>query len=144
MDAVAGLKREFGDAFLGLLLFGSHARWEENQRSDVDVLVVFRGLHGLKVRSKAYEILAEHIRKPLTLVDIDILDFDREDLEVTPLLLNVLYDGIIVYDEAGILGELKKKVLKLIKKARLKRYRTPDGKYGWVREDGKPIEPVEA
>ena len=75
---------------------------------------------------------------------MDLADISRDDLEVTPLLLNALYDGVIVYDRFGVLERLKLKTIELIRKANLMRYRTPDGKYGWKRANGKPIEAVEA
>jgi len=31
----------------------------------------------------------------------------------------------------------------MIRKYKLERYRTPDGKYGWARSDGRPIAEVE-
>lgn len=137
------LKSALGDAYAGLMLFGSWARGEAEEGSDVDVLVVLRGVGGLRVRGEVYSVLAKHVGKPLTLVDVDLDEVSRGDLEVTPLLLNTLYDGIVVYDEFGVLGSLKRKVVELVEKARLVRYRTPDGKYGWKRADGKPLEAVE-
>jgi len=137
------LKRVFGDRFVGLMLFGSYARGEASEGSDVDVLVVLRGLRGFRVRSEIYKVISEHVGKPLTLIDLSLEELLRDDLEVTPLLLNALYDGIIIYDETGILEKLKGKVLELISKAQLVRYKTPDGKYGWKRVDGKPLEVVE-
>jgi len=83
--------------------------------------------------------LAKHVGKPLTLVQADLSDLVRGDLEITPLLLNALYDGIVIYDELGVLRGLQSMVAELVKKAGLERYRTPDGKYGWKRSDGKPI-----
>jgi len=143
-SASKNLEEAFGEAYVGLLLFGSYARGEASDRSDVDVLVVMRGLKGLKVRGDVYGILAKHVGRPLTLIDVDLADISRDDLEVTPLLLNALYDGVIVYDGFGVLERLKLKTIELIRKANLVRYRTPDGKYGWKRANGKPIEAVEA
>jgi len=143
-SASKNLKEAFGEAYVGLLLFGSYARGEASDGSDVDVLVVMRGLKGLKVRGDVYSILAKHVGRPLTLIDVDLADISRDDLEVTPLLLNALYDGVIVYGRFGVLERLKLKTIELIRKANLMRYRTPDGKYGWKRANGKPIEAVEA
>lgn len=137
------LKRVFGDRFVGLMLFGSHVRGEASEESDVDVLVVLRDLKGLKARSEVYGILAEYVKKPVTLVDIELEEISKRDLDATPLLINILYDGLIIYDELGILRRLKDDIFRLVKKARLVRYRTPDGKYGWKRADGKPLEVVE-
>ena len=137
------LKRVLGGKFVGLMLFGSHARGEASGESDVDVFVVLRGLSGLKARSEIYSILAEHVKKPVTLVDVDLGEVCKRGLEASSLLINVLYDGLIIYDELGVLRRLKEDALRLVEKARLVRYRTPDGKYGWKRVDGKPLEVVE-
>ncbi|RLE89482.1 MAG: nucleotidyltransferase domain-containing protein [Thermoprotei archaeon] len=141
--ASKNLKKALGDRFVGLMLFGSYARGEASEESDVDVLVVLRGLEGFKARSEIYSILAEHIKKPVTLIDVELEEVSKKELEVTPLLLNILYDGQIIYDESGILRRLKDNAFKLVKKAQLVRYRTPNGKYGWKRADGKPLEVVE-
>lgn len=45
----------------------------------------------------------------------------------------------MVCDEDGSLREFKNSVLSFIKRAGLVRYRTTDGKYGWRREDDKPV-----
>lgn len=142
-SASEDLKSEFRDSFTGLLFFGSHVRGEARKDSDVDLLVVLKGLKGMEVRSKIYNIIADHVRKPLTLIDVDMKDITSEELVITPLLMNALYDGIIIYDESKILAKLKSKVRELIRKAGLIRYRTPDGKYGWKRRDEKPLEAVE-
>ena len=142
-QASRDLKRVFGSRFVGLMLFGSYARGEASEDSDVDVFIILDGLRGLKVRSEIYSILAKYVRKPITLIDIELKDISREDLEVTPLLINIFYDGLIIYDEQGILKRLKSNIIKLIRKAQLVRYKTPDGKYGWKRIDGRPLEVVE-
>lgn len=142
-EASNDLKNILGDGFAGLMLFGSYARGEAGERSDVDILVVLKGLKGVGVRRRVYEAVAERVRRPLTLIDIDLNDLTSENISVTPLLLNALYDGIIIYDESGALARLKSKVGELIEEAKLVRYRTPDGKYGWRRGDGGPLEAVE-
>lgn len=142
-SASKDLKQAFGVSFAGLMLFGSYARGEASGESDVDVLVVMRGLRGFRVRGEVYGIIAKHAGRPITLIDVDLAELMRDDLEVTPLFLNAFYDGVIVYDESGVLRDLKSKVYKLIEKAGLVRYRTPDGKYGWKRVDNKRLEAVE-
>jgi len=52
-SASKDLRQVFGEAFTGLLLFGSYPRGEASEESDVDVLVVIRGLSGLGVRGRS-------------------------------------------------------------------------------------------
>jgi len=133
----------FGERFVGLALFGSWARGEAREDSDVDVFVVLRDAGGMAVRSKVYSVIARRVRKPLTLVDIRLKDLLRDDLELTPLLVNVVADAIVIHDEGDILKSFVRKGRQLIRKAGLIRYRTPDGKYGWMRSDRKPLSTVE-
>lgn len=140
--ASTALIEELGDSFTGLMLFGSWARLEAREDSDVDVLVIVRGPRSMELRSKIYAVISSFVKKPLTLIDVSLEDLMRKDLELTPLLLNSLYDGIIIYDPYKTLSKLKKKTFKLIEIADLVRYRTHDGKYGWMRRNGKPLKPV--
>jgi len=133
------LVEEFKDEFLGLALFGSWARKEADEKSDVDVLVILRSIGGFDVRGRIYTILSENVKKPLTLVDVRVDEiFDRE-YEVTPLMLNILYDGVVIHDPEDILKKLIESCRVLINKASLERYRSLDGKYGWRRIDGDPL-----
>jgi len=97
----------------------------------------------MAVRSKVYSVIARRVRKPLTLVDVRLKDLLRDDLELTPLLVNVVADAIVIHDEGDILKSFVRKGRRLIRKAGLIRYRTPDGKYGWMRSDRKPLSTVE-
>jgi len=68
----------FGERFVELALFGSWARGEAREDSDVDVFVVLRDAGGMAVRSKVYSVIARRVRKPLTLVDVRLKDLLRE------------------------------------------------------------------
>ena len=141
-ECAAELERLLGAEFLGLVLFGSWARGEAREDSDVDVLVVLRSLRGVEVRALVYKVVAERVRRAVTLVDARADELFKEGLELTPLLLNALVDGIVVCDKTGKLSELAAKARRLVEEAGLTRYRTPDGKYGWKRRDGQPLAPT--
>ena len=83
------------------------------------------------------------LRKPITLISMRLDDLLNEDLELTPLLINLVADAIIIHDEDDVLKSFVKRGRILIEKANLIRYRTPDDKYGWKRRDMKPLIPVE-
>jgi predicted nucleotidyltransferase len=143
---VEGLKRccylleeLLNDEFLGLILFGSWARGEGREGSDVDVFIVLKSLGGMEVRSRVYKVISECVNKPITLVDVRVDELFKDEVELTPLLLNILADGVVIYDKTGRLGELKLRLREFIESVGLERYRTPDGRYGWRRRDGKPL-----
>ena len=142
-EAAEELSNVLGEEFVGMALFGSHARSEARPDSDVDVLVVLRSIKGVEVRSKIYNIVSRHVRRAVTLVDLRLSDVSGKVLELTPLLLNVLNDAVIVYDREGVLKLLIDKCKELIRKGNLVRYRTPNGKYGWKRADNRPLGTVE-
>ncbi len=134
--ACKDLETEFGNEFLGLMLFGSWARGEANERSDVDVLILFNTLRGFEVRVRAYEVLRRFVDRDITLIDMR-----RHELSgrLTALAINIAWDGIVICDKYGDLTRFKDSVIKFVKDEGLVRYRTADGKYGWVRADGKPM-----
>jgi predicted nucleotidyltransferase len=133
------LANVFKDEFIGLILFGSWARGEAKADSDIDLLIVFKSLKGFDIRAIAYSIIAKQVKMPLTLVDIRLSELVSNDYELTPLMLNILYDGIIIWDKYGLLKDFVEKGRRLIEKMKLVRYKTQDGKYGWKRIDEKPI-----
>jgi len=137
------LSEVLGDEFVSMALFGSWARREAGPDSDVDVLVVLRSIKGMEVRSKIYSIIAKHVKRAVTLVDLRLSEVSGREVELTPLLLNILSDAVIIRDEEDTLKALIEKCKKLIRRANLVRYRTPDGKYGWKRADGKRLEAVD-
>jgi len=141
-EACEELSRLLGEELVGLALFGSWARGEAGEESDVDVLVVLRSLRGMDIRSTTYRTIARHVKRALTLVDVRLDEITGDDVVLTPLLINVVADAVVVWDPSGVLSEFVEKGRELIRKAGLVRYRTPDGKYGWKREDGRPLEPV--
>ena len=134
--ACRGLEGEFGGEFLGLMLFGSWARGEAREDSDVDLLILFNTLRGLEARARAYEVLRRFIRRDITLIDMR-----RDELRgrLTALAINMAWDGVIICDKHGYLRQFKESVARFIESEGLIRYRTRDGKYGWVRADGKPM-----
>jgi predicted nucleotidyltransferase len=134
-EACRELAGRFGEKLRGLVLFGSWAREEAGDFSDVDVLVVVDGIpSGRSRRFQLYNIIRKHVGRDVTLIDMDGRELLREDLEVTPLLLNIAYDGVVLYDRDGKLTALLKTVKKLIEKAGLKRYKLKNGSYGWKGE----------
>ena len=134
--ACRDLEAEFGNEFLGLMLFGSWARGEAREDSDVDLLILFNTLRGLEVRARAYEVLKRFIKRDITLIDMR-----RNELRgrLTALAINMAWDGIIICDKNGDLRQFKESVIRFIESEGLVRYRTRDGKYGWMRADGKPM-----
>jgi len=104
---------------------------------------LLKSLKSAEARALVYKVVARRVGRAVTLVDARADELFKDCLELTPLLLNILVDGIVIYDKTGRLAELAAKTRQLVAKAGLTRYKTPNGKYGWKRRDGKPLEPVQ-
>jgi|SRR3954471_3656443 predicted nucleotidyltransferase len=64
------LRRLFGDRLVDVRLFGSFARGEANEDSDVDVLVLVQGLTDLEIGLAAGEVAAVIARTGLPLAPL--------------------------------------------------------------------------
>ena len=141
-EASEALRAQYGDRIVAVGLFGSVARGEAGERSDVDVLVVVRDWPGgLERRRQLYKILHSYLGGDVTLIDVDYgvaveLAEGRRPLYST--MLNILYDCVIVYDPEGVLARLKKAVLRVVEEHGL--IRVKHGRaYYWARRDGRPL-----
>ena len=132
-DRLRGLKESYIKA---VVMFGSGARGESGERSDVDLLVLHEGceVEDLVVRRRdLYNLVREAVGEEfedVTVVDMELERFLKPS-EITALLLNVYWDAVVVYDKTetlrGFLGHVREKILK----SGLKRVR--DGRaYYWV------------
>ena len=119
-----------------VLLFGSRARGESGERSDVDLLILHEGC-GIKDavirRRHLYNLLREALGEEfedITVVDME-LDVFLKPVEISSLLLNVYWDAVVVYDETGAVESFLKRVREKIVKSGLKRVRSGRA-YHWV------------
>jgi len=121
------LKNEF---VAGVILFGSVARGEESERSDVDLLVLWEGLDvdAKKRHVYVYRIVSQYFPSSvkLTVLDMEYSSFLRVR-KLTPLLLNIIYDGVVLYDKYGLLEKFLSKVREELKAKGVKRVKL--GKY---------------
>ncbi|MBS7609591.1 nucleotidyltransferase domain-containing protein [Candidatus Bathyarchaeota archaeon] len=127
-----------------ILVFGSKARGESGERSDVDLLVLHEGCRikdPVMRRRHLYNLLVEALGEEfggITLVDME-LDVFLKPVEISSLLLNIYCDAIVVYDETGIVESFLKDIKGGIVRSGLKRVR--DGKsYYWILP--KPLKEV--
>ncbi len=89
------LRQIYGERFKSLILYGSHARGEATNDSDIDVVVVIEGLRNpARELSKLSGVVSRISLKYDTLISlcpISPVDFEHRD---SPLLLNVRREGV--------------------------------------------------
>lgn len=128
-----------------VLLFGSVARGEACGRSDVDLLVLHEGMpiRDLVCRRRyLYRLIMDRVGDvydAVTLIDMELQEFMKPG-RVTPLLLNIYWDAVIVLDRTCEIEQFLEYVRRRIREVGL--VRVKDGKaYYWVLPE--PIRRVE-
>ena len=134
-----------------IILFGSLARGEERKRSDIDLIVVSDSFpDSYSARLDMLRPILRKVQHSSSYADLvrngyrlkfSPVPYKPEDLNDTPpLLLDVVEDGVIIYDDGLMtrkLSDLKEKLRSLGSK----RIRTKSGKWYWVlKPDIKPGE----
>jgi len=138
-----------------VILFGSVARGDADEGSDVDLLIISEGFKGSfgerfqpfqeidkelmelesrkELRRKGYGTLISPI--PLTPKEVE---------SNPPIMLDILTDGIILYDKGGFIKSHLTKLEKKLKALKAKKVRLSGGKWYWdLKPDYKFGEVVE-
>jgi len=103
------------DFITGIILFGSIARNEENEKSDIDLLILWENLKVEDSYSYIYKIFSKRFPyKSLTIIDMEYSSFFNIK-KATPLYLNIIWDGFIIYDKHGKLHDFISKIRKELK-----------------------------
>ena len=134
---VKSLMKGLGDHLVAVALFGSRARGEADEKSDIDLFIVVKDILKDDVVNRRLAIYrALSTARAKLWRDTSIIDVDEEDLKrgkLTPLLINIARDAIILYDREKYTTQLFKRINDALEDAELIRYRLRDGSYGWKR-----------
>ena len=87
---------EFGNA--EVLLFGSHARADAGEESDIDILVILDKEVNLKVKEAIYDIAYELSLEHGVVLDVSVYsraEWDRYK-GVLPFIINVESEGVLI------------------------------------------------
>jgi len=148
------LKQHFGGKLYSICLFGSVARGCASCESDIDVLVVAEGLPddvGMRLNetnyihqnlkgTAAYRSLRAHGKGSLI---SDLLFTPDEIKRHPPILLDIVEDGILLYDKDDYLRNVLRAIQETLTKLGSRRVVTERGSYYWVlKPDIKPGEIV--
>ncbi|MGH7390128.1 MAG: nucleotidyltransferase domain-containing protein [Candidatus Rokuibacteriota bacterium] len=139
------LKGRFGADLVSVVLFGSRARGEAKPESDIDMLIVVRGLPRNRFeRYGGVRALAEEVSETFAAAVTPILLTPEEAQHVKPYYLGMLSGHVILYDRdaffAGVLDRLRRRLAEL----GARRYVDEDGYEYWdLKPDWKPGDVVE-
>lgn len=93
---VAMTRETFGAALLRLTLFGSRARGDADEYSDVDVLVVLKHVDGV-IKRKVLDLAGDVFVATAVVISPVVYDearFARESSEQRPLVASIAREGI--------------------------------------------------
>ncbi|MBB5253552.1 nucleotidyltransferase domain-containing protein [Sulfurisphaera ohwakuensis] len=120
------MREEFKDDLISIVLYGSVARGDNRNDSDVDLLIVMNNLpkDSMLKRIRLFETrvedklnLDEYWNKGYYISLSPILKTPDEAEKISPLYLDMVYDAVILYDKdqffTRILEKLKEKLREL-------------------------------
>jgi len=127
----------------GIILFGSVARGEPRGRSDLDLLILWEGVD-LPLRERYimfYKLAARYfmVGKDLTVLD---MEYDRfiNSRRLTPLLLNIISDAVVLYDKYDRVSSFVSEARERLAKTGLKRVKRGRFYYWILPKPGAVVE----
>ncbi len=136
------LKEKYGDRLISICLFGSIARGDFNSNSDIDVLIIIKGFSSdLDSRiSELFEIKRK-LRRSIEYKNLLKNNMPRMISEIVftpdevsrhpPILLDIIIDGVIVYDKNDFLRKELEKLKVKLNSIGAKRIKSKHGWY-WI------------
>lgn len=80
-----------------IVLFGSYARGEATESSDIDLLISYKKLTGAFALGGVYAELEEALGKPVDVVSEKALSADYADTHARALLDEIRREGVVIY-----------------------------------------------
>lgn len=142
------IKEILSQNLISVCLFGSIARGDFTQESDIDILIVAKNLpedvgrrHSLLTEARLKILLsdiAENLRKlGYSITFSEVILTPDEIRRHPPILLDIVEDGIIFYDDNNFLLSVINDVRKRLKELGAKKIRLEHGWYWLLKHDAK-------
>lgn len=97
-DIYRNMQAIFGDALIDVFLFGSYARGDYDEESDIDIAVIIKGdRKGLEKYHKSLtdEMINQSLKNDVLVSFVDIPQDDFEEYkEVLPFYKNICREGV--------------------------------------------------
>ena len=150
----SALQKHFGERLASVCIFGSVASGKATPESDIDALVVVDGLsldvgsriketsdlHAQLRRTEGYKHLRKLRRSALI---SEILLTPSEIERHPPILLDLIDEGVILYDRGDILERALDSLRRRLEELGARKVKTKKGHYWVLKPDIKPGEVAE-
>ena len=124
-----------GDNLVSLVLFGSTARGEAGEASDIDLLVVAEGFpRSLRDRRRPLLEEWERVRAASNLpaVEWNLVTKSPDEARFrSPLYLDIVEDGILILDRDFFFERILSEMRERMRALGTRRVRLPDGSWYW-------------
>lgn len=141
LDRYLGLLKErFGSDLISVILFGSWARGEGRPESDLDLLIVARGLPGSRLdRHGILFRLARTVSDEFADAVVPVPLTPEEASRVKPFYLGILSGHEVLWDAGGFFGGILGRLRARLTELGARRYADEDGYEFWdLKPDWKP------
>jgi len=125
-DATIKLSSQMPFKVNSAILFGSHARGEDLQWSDVDLLIISEEFSKMERKDRIGLVIEKwEYMKPVEPICLS----PNEILETDPLIWEVCRDGVVIIDD-GTFGAIRTKCFAYLDENRMKRF-----EHGYIRQE---------
>lgn len=134
------LRERYGERLISVVLFGSVARGEAKETSDIDLLIVIDGLPESSMeRNMEFSKLEDEIPETRTsLIAVSpIIKTPDEVKRYPPIMLDIVEDGIILHDRDNFFRGVAQDLREKLRRLGARRVRTKDGWYWILKPDYK-------
>ena len=148
------LKRILNDKLISIVLFGSVARGRAEEGSDIDLLIVVKNFENYMSRFGIFNEIEKDLKKSKEYRDlkekrlgtlISPIPLTPEEIKKSPpILLDLVTDGVILYDIDNFIEDQIKRLRKKLEEMGAKKIFFGDGRWYWdLKSDYKLGEVIE-
>ena len=135
------LKRRLGDHLISLLIFGSTAREDFKEESDIDILLIVKDKREAEREYLKAKLKIEGISPPFF---SSIIATERELREDPYILLDIIEDHIMIYDPYNTAQRMLSLLKERLEDLGAKRVWLDEKRWYWnIKPDWRPGEVVE-
>ncbi len=151
LEAIPGLRefrqlleRVWGEELVSLVLFGSQARGEAGPTSDIDLLIIKKGLPRSRFdRTLMVFHLAQTVSEDFAYRLSKVLLTPEEAEETKPYYLDMTEEAVILFDRGDFFKGVMDRLRQRMRELGSRRVRDSDGNPYWIlKPDAKPGEAI--